>query len=180
MGLRVRDTLSDRKYHGSYEHVAQVLKLMRLPVRDLQRFYEQLAFSVMVRNGDAHLKNFGVLYHDASSVRLAPMFDVVTTSIYRYARLQGGPDLEDHTLALKLFAGKGQTRTYPTTPELLRFGRDVCKVSAPDKVLARIADALSETLQRARPDPRMPRAVFDDMAQAWAQGMLHATTRPTP
>ncbi len=180
MGLRVRDTLSDRKYHGSYEHVAQVLKLMRLPVRDLQRFYEQLAFSVMVRNGDAHLKNFGVLYHDASSVRLAPMFDVVTTSIYRYARLQGGPDLEDHTLALKLFAGKGQTRTYPTTPELLRFGRDVCKVSAPDKVLARIADALSDTLQRARPDPRMPRPVFDDMAQAWAQGMLHATPRPTP
>ncbi|MGQ0710485.1 MAG: hypothetical protein ACT4NV_12130 [Rhodoferax sp.] len=60
------------------------------------------------------------------------MFDVVTTSIYRYARLQGGPDLED------------------------------------------------STLQHARPDPRMPPTVFDRMAQAWAQGMQHASPRPTP
>jgi serine/threonine-protein kinase HipA len=29
---------------------------------DLARFFEQLALSVMLRNGDAHLKNFGVLY----------------------------------------------------------------------------------------------------------------------
>ena len=37
----------------------------------------------MVRNGDAHLKNFGVLYRSCNEKRLAPMFDVVTTSIYR-------------------------------------------------------------------------------------------------
>lgn len=51
------------------------------------------------------------------------MFDVVTTSIYRYRRYDGGPELEDRTLALKLFAGRHQTRAYPATEELIRFGR---------------------------------------------------------
>lgn len=107
MGLRARDTLSDRKYHGSYERIAEALRMLRLPKNDLHRFFEQVAFTVMVSNGDGHLKNYGVLYTGANDLRLAPMFDVVTTSIYRYARLQGGEDLEDRTMALRLFAGKG-------------------------------------------------------------------------
>jgi len=37
----------------------------------------------MVRNGDAHLKNFGVLYPaPRSTVELAPAYDVVTTTVY--------------------------------------------------------------------------------------------------
>ena len=55
MGLRVRDTLSERKYHGSYQRVAELLGMIIGSRHDLQRFYEQLAFSVMVGNGDAHL-----------------------------------------------------------------------------------------------------------------------------
>lgn len=30
MGLRVRDTLSDRKYHGTYERIAQALRMLRI------------------------------------------------------------------------------------------------------------------------------------------------------
>ncbi|MDP1528042.1 MAG: type II toxin-antitoxin system HipA family toxin [Rhodoferax sp.] len=174
MGLRVRDTLSDRKYHGSYERIAEALKMLRLPDTDLHRFFEQVAFTVMVSNGDGHLKNFGVLYGDAHGVRLAPMFDVVTTRIYRYARLQGGADLEDQTLALKLFVGKGQTRTYPTTEELLRFGREVCRVTVPQSVLARIAQAMSDTLAQARQDTRIPPTTLRDMATLWDSGMAYA------
>ena len=37
----------------------------------------------MVRNGDAHLKNFGVLYASPlDTVTLAPVYDVVTTTAY--------------------------------------------------------------------------------------------------
>ena len=63
--------------------MAEVLRRLRLPESDLQRFYEQVAFSAMVSNGDGHLKNYGVVYHDETDIRLSPMFDVVTTSIYR-------------------------------------------------------------------------------------------------
>ncbi len=113
----------------------------------------------MVSNGDSHLKNF----------------DVVTTRINRYARLQGGADLEDQTLALKLFAGKGQTRTYPTTEELLRFGRDVCRLANPQSVLGRIAQAMSDTLAQARQDTRVPPTTLIDMARLWDSGMAYAS-----
>lgn len=58
----------------------------------------------MVRNGDAHLKNFGLLYEDPFSVTrpvLAPVFDVVTTTVYPHTS-QRGATLVDRTLALKL------------------------------------------------------------------------------
>ena len=174
MGLRVRDTLSDRKYHGSYERVADVLKLLRLPEADLARFFEQVAFTVLVRNGDGHLKNFGVLYRSAHDLELAPMFDVVTTTIYRYQRYDGGPDLQDNTLALKLFAGKGQTRGYPTTAELLRFGRTVCRVSQPAPVLQRIAEGMQATLDDAAGDARVPAATLVALREAWGHGLQQA------
>ena len=101
------------------------------------------------------------------------MFDVVTTSIYRYARLQGGEDLEDRTMALKLFAGKGQTRTYPTTAELVRFGRTVCRVNEPGAVIRRIADAMSDTLVHARQDDRIQAKTLSLIADVWASGMVH-------
>jgi len=173
-GLRVRDILSDRKYQGSYQRVAELLRQFQLHSSNLHRFFEQVAFSIMVRNGDAHLKNFGLLYRSREDVWLAPMFDVVTTSIYKYTQWPGGPELEDRTLALKLFAGKHQTKTYPTTEELVDFGRRVCGVAQPADVIARIADAMGKTLDEAKGDERVPEALRGQMAQAWEEGRAHA------
>jgi len=166
-GLRVRDVLADRKYQGSYQRVAELLKQLQLPRDNLHRFFEQVAFTVMVRNGDGHLKNYGVLYRSAEDAWLAPMFDVVTTSIYRYTRYDGGPELEDRTLALKLFAGKHQTRTYPTPDELMLFGSKVCEVSHPHEVVQRITEGMREAMRQARFDARIPHSLRTDMATAW-------------
>lgn len=173
-GLRVRDVLSDRKYQGSYQRVAELLRQLQLHSDNLRRFFEQVAFSIMVRNGDAHLKNFGVLYRSSKEVWLAPMFDVVTTSIYKYTRYQGGPELEDRTLALKLFAGKHQTKAYPSTEELIDFGRRVCGVSQPARVLHAIAQALQDTLADAAGDDRIPPGLLSQMKPAWEQGAQYA------
>lgn len=166
-GLRVRDVLADRKYQGSYQRVAELLKLLQLPQINLYRFFEQVAFSIMVRNGDGHLKNYGVLYRSADDAWLAPMFDVVTTAIYRYARYDGGPELEDRTMALKLFAGKHQSRTYPTTDELLTFGHKVCAVNDAHEVLRRITAGMQEAMRLARHDPRIPNVLHKEMSEAW-------------
>jgi serine/threonine-protein kinase HipA len=174
-GLRVRDVLSDRKYQGSYQRIAELLRQLQLHSDNLHRFFQQVAFSVMVRNGDAHLKNFGVLYRSASEVWLAPMFDVVTTTIYSYTRYPGGPELEDHTLALKLFAGKHQTRTYPDLTELLDFGRRVCGVSQPTQVLGTIAQAMHQTLEVAKGDQRVPAALLAKLQAAWKTGLAYAS-----
>jgi len=173
-GLRVRDVLSDRKYHGSYQRVAELLRQLGLPRDSLHRFFEQVAFSVMVRNGDAHLKNFGVLYRSAQDIWLAPMFDVVTTSIYKYTQYPGGPELEDRTMALKLFAGRGRSKTYPTAAELIDFGRRVCEVSDAGEVLSRIAQAMQETLHAARSDERLPKALLAQMKSAWEPELAKA------
>jgi serine/threonine-protein kinase HipA len=177
MNLRVRDIQSDRKYHGSYQRIAELMQYLQLPSDNLARFFEQVAFSVMVRNGDGHLKNYGLLYTSAADCRLAPMFDVVTTAIYRYTRYEGGPELEDRTLALKLFAGKGHTKAYPTTEELLLFGSKVCGVAKPALVLARIAEGMRKTLYQAGSDQRIPKGLLEKMRDTWADGMTYATSR---
>jgi serine/threonine-protein kinase HipA len=169
-GLRVRDILSDRKYQGSYQRIAELLRQFQLHSDNLHRFFAQVAFSIMVRNGDAHLKNFGLLYRSSEDVWLAPMFDVVTTSIYTYTQYAGGPELEDRTLALKLFAGKHHTKAYPTKEKLEDFGRRVCGVSQPAHALERIAQAMHNTMEKAKGDPRVPQALRTQMARAWESG----------
>ncbi len=74
------------KYSSTYERAAKSIKDFvsgenLQPARE--QFFASLVLSNMVRNGDAHLKNFGVLYdHPSAPVHLAPVYDVVTTTAY--------------------------------------------------------------------------------------------------
>jgi len=146
MGKSVKE-----KYHGSYEQVAKAIRLYCAnadPVRELQKFFEYVAFSVMVRNGDGHLKNFGLLYeHPAAvgTIRLAPLYDVVTTSIYGSTSQRTGITKFDRTLALNL----SKSRTYPDRDTLIRFGKSVCEVAQPATVLERIGDSMMATISEA-------------------------------
>ncbi|RJP25830.1 MAG: type II toxin-antitoxin system HipA family toxin [Deltaproteobacteria bacterium] len=77
---------TDGKYGGSYERVARSITEFVSPehrTEARERFFGALVLSVAVRNGDAHLKNFGVLYDDAKGpVRITPIYDIVTTTAY--------------------------------------------------------------------------------------------------
>ena len=77
---------TSQKYTGSYEQVARTIGNFvsgeRLTAAR-EQFFATLVLSVMMRNGDAHLKNFGVLYPSpAGPVSLTPVYDVVTTTAY--------------------------------------------------------------------------------------------------
>ncbi len=156
------------------QRIAELLRQLQLHSDNLHRFFEQVAFSIMVRNGDAHLKNFGLLYRSPEDMWLAPMFDVVTTSIYKYTQSPGGPQLEDRTLALKLFSGKHQTKAYPTTDQLVDFGRRICGVAQPAHVLERIAQAMHLTIEEAKEDSRVPKELWVQMNEAWTSGYTYA------
>ncbi|ACD97387.1 type II toxin-antitoxin system HipA family toxin [Trichlorobacter lovleyi] len=75
-----------QKYRSTYERVARSIKDFvsgEFLQAAREQFFAALVLSVMVRNGDAHLKNFGVLYDTPGApVRLAPVYDVVTTTAY--------------------------------------------------------------------------------------------------
>ncbi|PTT78423.1 type II toxin-antitoxin system HipA family toxin [Pelomonas sp. HMWF004] len=174
MSLRARDALAERKYQGSYQRIAELLRQLRLPPEDLRKFFEQVALSVMVRNGDAHLKNFGVLLSVTEAPRLSPVFDVVTTAAYTYTRFVGDAEQTDRTMALKLFAGRHHGKAYPTKEELLRFGEELCGVARPQAVLERLAQAMHETLVDAKCDPRIPAGLLESMEPLWKIGMDYA------
>lgn len=72
------------KYTGSYEEVAELIhKVPCEPVGDASRdLFKSVVLSMMLRNGDAHLKNFGILYDDVKRKWLAPIYDLVTTTVY--------------------------------------------------------------------------------------------------
>jgi serine/threonine-protein kinase HipA len=75
-----------QKYSSSYERVAKSIKDFvkgECLMAAREQFFATLVLSAMLRNGDAHLKNFGVLHASPlDNVTLAPVYDVVTTTVY--------------------------------------------------------------------------------------------------
>lgn len=176
MGRQAED-----KYLGSYENIARMI--LRLcgeeGIHSTRRLFAYLALSVMVRNGDAHLKNFGLLYsHPADShpPRLAPLYDVVTTSIYAVENPMTGVMQSDQTLALKL----NGSRHYPGYQTMLRFGREVCLEPHPEQVIANILDAMHDTL--AIDGERVSAELLHRLRQAWGFGgdSLRPRLYPSP
>lgn len=78
------DSNKEQKYNGSYEQIAKaIFKISTRIEEDMSRFYKMIVMNFLLKNGDAHLKNFGVLYtHDKLERFLAPAYDVVNTVVY--------------------------------------------------------------------------------------------------
>ena len=170
------DKQGNYKYESSYESVAKVLTYVCGPdaLRNKQKLFEYVALSVMVRNGDAHLKNFGVLYDrpgGAIAPHLAPLYDVVTTTVYGYENARTGVTQTDRTLALRL----NKEKRYPSRDALLAFGTIFCHVSKPHEVIERIATAMSQTLENEK--HRVDESFMKKMAEEWDNGRM--TVEPT-
>ena len=77
---------TDDKYEGTYEEVIRVIKDVVSPPhrkRAIKSLFTALVMNHFLRNGDGHLKNYGVLYeNDYEDARLAPIYDVITTTCY--------------------------------------------------------------------------------------------------
>ncbi|RON07459.1 phosphatidylinositol kinase [Pseudomonas brassicacearum] len=173
LGLN-KDPHDNYKYSQSYETLAAVIaKVCRHadPVRELERFFSSVCLSVMVRNGDAHLKNFGVIYthpEALDTVQLAPVFDVTTTTVYENYNPKSGRSLVDRTLAIKM----NKVKTYPDRQHLVEFGRKHCAVDRPALIIERIAEAMTEALAVNR--HRVDSELFAGMQAEWDAGRLMA------
>lgn len=70
------------KYSGSIEQIGQKLKQISLfPGLDVQLFFERVLFFFIIGNGDAHVKNFSIIYDDAGDIRLSPAYDIVSSKL---------------------------------------------------------------------------------------------------
>lgn len=81
---QVRNVYSERKYSGNYETIASLIYRGH-DVEGLREFARRLAFNILISNGDAHLKNWSLIYHDGRIPSLAPAYDLVATGPYHVA-----------------------------------------------------------------------------------------------
>jgi serine/threonine-protein kinase HipA len=154
------------RYSGSYELIAKRVGQFVSGAQQAQAF-EQLfalvALSCAVENGDAHLKNFAVLYEDAeNTVSLAPAYDVITTTVYQ-AR---------DVLALTL----ANSKQFPSRAALTAFGRSACGLGA-----ARVRQVLERVEQGIRAAQRDMRRYVKEhpdfaptagrLSAAWERGL---------
>ena len=146
--LMDKTSVRDAKYQSSYEMLAKAVTLYSSDekrMESLNRLFEYVTLSVMVRNGDAHLKNFGLLYENPAKrehAKLAPLYDVVTTSVYEMVNGRGETKV-DRSMALKM----NRTKEYPSRTDLLDYAK-LCSVQHPEAVIERIADAMQSTLEQ--------------------------------
>jgi serine/threonine-protein kinase HipA len=134
---------TDQKYAGSYETsiLKRFAEFANSPHvgEDLERLFTLIAINCALRNGDAHLKNFGIVYDDVQGeARLAPVYDLVTTSVY----------LPMDSMALTL---NGTTK-WASAKDLQRLGETRVGAS-PARVrgiLERIGGAIADTSQQVR------------------------------
>jgi serine/threonine-protein kinase HipA len=134
---------TDEKYRGSYEtsimkRFSQFANSTQVN-QDMEKLFTLIALNCALRNGDAHLKNFGIVYDDVNGeARLAPVYDIVTTSLY----------IARDSLALTL---NGTTK-WPAAKELMRLGetRGGCSPARVRQILERIDEAILETADEVR------------------------------
>ena len=158
---------TDEKYRGSYETsvMKRFAEFANSPHvgEDLERLFTLIAINCALRNGDAHLKNFGIVYDDVQGeARLAPVYDLVTTSIY----------LPKDSMALTL---NGTTK-WASAKELQRLG-ETRMGGTPARVreiLQRIADVMADTSKELRvyikDHPRF-KEIGERMLHEWEQGV---------
>lgn len=155
-----------QKYRGTYERVAKSLKEYvsgEFLFTARQQFFATLVLSSMVKNGDAHLKNFGVLYPSLTGpIKMAPVFDIVTTVAYLH-----------HDIPALSLAGtkKWWSRKMLESFAMAHLSLPVGEIS---RTIERLADAVMET-RRLIPDyisdhPEF-REVGGSMMALWEEGV---------
>jgi serine/threonine-protein kinase HipA len=136
---QIRNIYPESKYLGNYETIA-VLAYRGHDLHGLRGFARRLAFTVLIANGDAHLKNWSLIYIDPRIPVLAPACDIASTSYYMGER---------EKLGLKFGGTRLFGRVNITTFE--RLERRLC---APHAELAACVSSLVEQARERWPEHR--------------------------
>ncbi len=116
----------DKKYEGRYETLLRAANLYEIDVTEM---YEQIVLSLIVGNGDAHLKNYAILYEDVTGpYQLSPIYDVVCTKAYG-----------DERTALSI----NDSRNYPHRTYLEKLGK-AFGVREPKSIIERVSEAIDK------------------------------------
>ena len=88
---QVRNSWPVDKYLGSFETVGNLF-YRGSDAASFRELVKRLVFCVLIENGDAHLKNWSLIYRERGQPVISPAYDFVATTYY----------IENDTMALKL------------------------------------------------------------------------------
>ncbi len=131
---------AEQKYSKSYSAIAKAIRLFCAPEQvqgSLAQLFAIVTLSSIIGNGDAHLKNFGLLYSNPTQrdARRAPAYDIVNTTAC----------IPEDGLALELVGNKS---FFTSRQGLLEFAQ-VCEVARPEEVIREQLQALERVLARS-------------------------------
>ncbi|MBU0923347.1 type II toxin-antitoxin system HipA family toxin [bacterium] len=151
----------DDKYEGTYEQIAKTIKTFVSPKykkESLENFFKMIVINFLLKNGDAHLKNFGLIYDDISNIKLAPAYDVVTTTVY----------IKNDIPALHLLGSKKWWKE----KQLLRFGIEFCNLTAKEvkelyEICIKAKNEIIEEAKTYKKDEHLSNFI-DNLIEKWS------------
>ncbi len=134
--LSLMDKNRENKYSGSYEQIAKTIaQFTTQKIDSLREYFKIVVMNYLLKNGDAHLKNFGLLFDDDfQNVWLSPAYDVVNTTAYIF---KDKPAL--------MMDGK---KVWHNKEQLYKFGQTSCMLSKKEVevIYEKCIDALKKTI----------------------------------
>lgn len=151
----------DDKYEGTYEQIAKTIKTFVSPKykkESLENFFKMIVINFLLKNGDAHLKNFGLIYDDILNIKLAPAYDVVTTTVY----------IKNDIPALHLLGSKKWWKE----KQLLRFGIEFCDLTVKEvnelyEICLKAKDEIIEEAKTYKKDEQVSEFI-DNLIEKWS------------
>jgi serine/threonine-protein kinase HipA len=131
---QVFNVYGDQEYKATnYDTIGRLIfDLFPNRFEQLAEFIRRLVVNILVGNGDAHLKNWSVIYQDKVTPQLAPAYDLVSTIHF----------VQNDSLALNL-AGEKRFESIDES----HFERLARRMEAPPKF---VLDTVKETMTIAR------------------------------
>jgi serine/threonine-protein kinase HipA len=163
---QVFNVYADQEYKATnYDTIGRLIFDM-FPNRfeQLAEFIRRVVVNVLIGNGDAHLKNWSVIYRDKVTPQLSPTYDLVSTIHH----------VQNDSLALNL----GGEKRFESIDES-HFNRIAQRIGAPPKFVLDIVKETVTTAQKAWPgilrEARLPEDIREHLYRHW--GGLSALLR---
>ncbi len=155
---QVFNVYADQEYKATnYDTVGRLIfDLFPNRFEQLAEFIRRLVVNILIGNGDAHLKNWSVIYRDKVTPQLSPAYDLVSTIHY----------VQNDSLALNLGGGK-----HFESIDESHFDRIARRIEASPKFVLDIVKETVSTAQKEWPgiirEVGLPENIRDRLYRYW-------------
>ena len=163
---------NNQKYEGSMERLAKIIdKISSLRETDKETILRAHVLNMIIGNGDAHLKNFGILYTGLDDIKLSPTFDVVCTRAFNYT----------DSPALYL----GGEKQWSLSDDFVQFAKNDCGITPARayKIVEEVINGVNATMSdiaKAGNKHEWFREHAKMMILLWNDGIAMALDEPPP